>query len=572
MNCRLRAAALGWALFGVFTGCVEQPGGSSVRRLAGAGGADRAGAWAPANPQTSADPVGPIDPSNGESCRTGAPPVLPRVDRLSFEQYDRSIRAWFGLDTTPSVGFGPEIQGISALLWSGLRGAAEAVAEDVSAERLATLVPCRDDNAPCAETIIRTLGRKLYRRPLTDTEVSRYQSLWTDRAELTENDRFDEGVKLLIEAMLSSPHVIARVETSAEPTNGRIVLNGYERATRVAYALWNAPPDDALLAAAARGELDTEAGVRREVERMLTAPEGRALAREMFRGATEAWLGMRGVYAQYWTNTNRNPELFPDFRPGIDASFREEILRFVDSVVFDEAGSFQDLFTSSLTWVNGELAPIYDLSPGDGEWRTVELDPATRPGLLTRAGFNGTHGRFSRGSLIFRGSFVLTRLLCRDLGAPPAGADATQLPTGANLNTTRERVEAMTAGPACAGCHTTLINPAGFSLEAFDGIGKYRTSENGYPVDTSGMLFVDGEGVSFSDAGEFSGAIGASREAHECFVEHFSEYTLGAGIDGSTCEDRAVTARLDAAGSIADALTEFVSRSTFLERNVQELP
>ena len=541
------------------TGTVSLPTGPSDGP---ASGPERPGA-----PGTPGEPSDPGPAPRPPVCEAGEPPIVPRVERLSFERYDRAVESWFGLDLELSTSFGPETQGISGLLWSGLRDAAARVGERVAADRLSAL-PCQDDNAGCAEAIIRQVGRRLYRRPLTETEVGRYAALWADRALLTPNDTFAEGVALLVEAMMSSPYTLHRVERSTAVQDGRIALDGFERATRLAFGLWDAPPDDALLDAAAAGELATAEGLAAQVERMLSRPEGRTRSRAMVRRLARDWMGMEGAYAQFWNNTNRDPELFPEFEPGIDASFREEMLRFVDGVVFAQEGSFQDLFGSPMTWVNGQLAPIYGLDAGDGGWRSVELDPSERPGLLTRAGFNGTHGRFGRGSLIFRGAFVLTKLLCRELGAPPAGADATPLPNDAELLTTRDRVEAMTAGPACAGCHTTLINPAGFALEAFDGIGKYRASENGYPVDTSGSLRIDGELVSFSDAAGYSAAIGGAEEAHRCFLDRLGESTLGS----PSCAEQDLVARMMAGAPLLEVIQDYVTRPTFLDRNLQEVP
>lgn len=522
-------------------------------------------------------PVARPPSATPELCVPGQPPVTPRLRRLTFAQYDRTVQDVLGVTATPSAELGPEIPGMTPLLWAGIERAAANVAAAVVADgaTFAAMMPCTSNDDACAARFVAEIGRRLYRRPLTPQEIARYTDvLWAERAELTENGTFEEGIGLLLEAMLQSPTFLLRIEASNTADGERILLGGYERATRIAYALWNAPPDDALLDAAEAGELDTPEGVRAQARRMLTSPEGVERSRAMMRAAHADWLGMRGAYAAFWSNTQRDPALYPEFVAGIDASFREEVLRFTDLVAFERNGSFADLFTSPVTQVNAELAPIYGLEGDYASWTTVELDPEERPGLLTRAGFVGTHGRYGRGSLIFRGAFVLKRMLCQETGSPPAGVDATPLPQSAELRTTRDRVEAMTAGQPCAGCHTDRINPAGFALEAFDGIGRHRTEEDGFPIDTTGVLNLDGRPTSFAGAKEYAEAIAASKEAQQCYVDRLTEFTFdreGARLDCGG--GGALAAKLgDPNMSLTDFLVELVADDNFLYRATQEAP
>lgn len=512
------------------------------------------------------------------TCARPTPPVTPRLTRLSFAQYDASVRALTGLDLTPSAELGPEVDGVTPVFWAGVRAAAEDVArrafDDPSAR--ARLVRCTPsgDGAACARDTITQLGRRAYRRALTAAEQARYVALWDDRAALTETGSFDEAMEVVFAAMLQSPGFLLRAERSATRDADRIALEGVELASRLSYALWNAPPDEALLDAAERGDLDTREGVAAEAQRMLSTPEGVARARAMFRAATRDWLGMTGAYAQFWSNTQRDPALFPEFYAGIDADFRDEVLRFVDHVVFEQEGSFAALFTSRDAVVNDKLAPIYGVpAPPAGTWAPVTLDD-TRPGLLTRAGFVGSHGRFGRGSLIFRGTFVLTRLMCQHLGSPPAGADATPLPdASANARTTRERVVAMTSAPACAACHATRINPAGFALERFDGIGRARTEDNGAPVDTTGALAIDGVTQSYADAPGYARLLADSSEVRACWVQRFADFTWSDRDVELGCAKAELAAKLaDPSISVKDALVAMVSSDVFRFRAAQEAP
>ncbi len=520
----------------------------------------------PHDPQ---DPQNPDDPNT--PCVERGPPVTPRLRRLTFAQYDRTVSDLMGMEVHPSAELGPEVDGITPVLWAGVESAAESVAAGADLSALLSCQPSGDGSA-CARTFIVEFGRRAYRRPLADAEVDRYAALYTDRAELTAGGTFEEGIQLLIEAFLQSPSFLLRVERSTATENGHILLSGYELGSRLSYALWNGPPDDVLLAAAERGDLDTVEGLRAQAMRML-AGEGAERARPLVREANREWLGMVGAYSQFWSNTQRDTSLFPEFYPGIDVDFREEVLRFADRIVFDDDGGFADLFTSPTSVVNAKLAPIYGLE-GDftDEWVPVTLDAATRPGLLTRAGFLGTHGRFSRGSLIFRGAFVLKRVLCMNIGTPPPGAEATPLPdASADLVTTRERIDAMTSAPACTGCHHELINPAGYGFELFDGIGQARAEENGAPIDPTGAIYLDGEAHPYDGPRQYAEMLAASKTASECYVDRFADFTFADGSIELGCEGEALAAQLRTPGtSIKDFMVAFVASDAFRYRSMQE--
>ncbi|MCA9548598.1 MAG: DUF1588 domain-containing protein [Myxococcales bacterium] len=547
-------------LVGLLAGCVgriESPGSGPAQE-----------------PPTTTTPSTPVAPADPRACADDTLSPTPRLRRLAFAEYDRSVRDLLTLDVSPSTELGPEVAGVTPTLWSGVKVAASQVAARFAADgaAFARVVGCgaTPDADACAADFMTRFGRRAYRRPLTTEESERYAALWAARAELTETGSFEEGIALLVEAMLQSPGFLLRVERGAA-VDGVVALDGYERATRVAYALWGAGPDDALLDAAAAGELDTAAGVRQQALRMV-GPEFDPRVAAMLQWVHAEWLGMGGAYAQFWSNTQRDPALFPEFYPGIDAEFREEVLRSIESVFLSDGG-FQALFTGAETQVTPALASIYGVAhPTGAGWAPVTLDPALRPGILSRAGFLGTHGRYTRGSLIYRGAFVQKRVLCRAIGAPPAGADATPLPESTeNLRTTRQRIEAMTAAPSCAQCHKELINPAGFPLEFFDGIGRHRTTDNGEAVDGSATLVLDGKEITVDSPKAYAEALGSSFEAPRCYVDRFIEYTFADGAARLGCEDvRLADYLADPQHSLRGFLVELVSSPRFLTRAAEE--
>jgi hypothetical protein len=392
--------------------------------------------------------------------------------------------------------------------------------------------------------------------------------LFNSRADLTPDGSFESGVRLMVEALLQSPNFLMRIERSTEVKGGVIPLSGIELASRMSYALWNGPPDEALLSAGEQGALGTPDAVRAEASRLLQDPKARSLVRAY----SQDYLGMVGAYAQFWTNTSRDPMLFPAFYQGIDVDFREEVLRFVDRVVFEKRGGYADLLTSPEAVVSDKIAAIYGLAQSTGSWTPVTLDPNQRPGLLTRAGFLGTHGRYSRGSLIYRGAFVLRRLLCQDLGSPPAGAANTPLPpASASLRTDRDRIQALTAGEPCASCHHTRINPAGFAMENFDGIGKFRATDNGVTVDASGSIMLDGQMKSFTNAQDYSALLAGSADAHQCFTNRFAQFVLqDSTVDLSCPSGGGLKDALASGASIQDFMVAFVSSPLFVNRSSTE--
>ena len=373
------------------------------------------------------------------------------------------------------------------------------------------------------EGFVTTFGRRAFRRPLATAEIDRYLSLYDRRAELTESGTFAESAQLIIEAFLSSPFFLARVERSTEFVGNRIPLDPYEVASRLSFALWNSMPDDELLDEAERGGLRDESSVRAEAERMLRDPRAAPMVRSFHR----RWLGMEGSTAGTWSEISRDPQKFPDFGVDTATALVEETLRFAEHVTLERRGDFSDLLTAPIGFVDRNLAPFYGLDPSqyDDTLSRVELPSDRRAGLLTRIGFLTSHALYDRTSPILRGAFVVRHVLCRELGDPPPDAESAPLPEpDPTLLTTRDRVAQQTSPPQCAGCHETQINPPGFGFETYDAVGAWRDTDNGGPVDASGTFALDGVSVDFRDGVELSAAIAASQEGRLCYTRHWVEF------------------------------------------------
>jgi hypothetical protein len=244
------------------------------------------------------------------------------------------------------------------------------------------VVPCNPaaDPAACATQFIRQFGRRAHRRPLDDAEVARYQKLFD--VGRTGVD-FANGVHLVVEAMLQAPAFIYLIE-------GPGPLTQHQMAARLSYFLWDAPPDAPLSAAADAGKLGTIESIREQARRLLADPRAGKVVADFH----TQWLGMERL-----VKLQKDSALYGDFE-GLRPAIIEETSRFVAEVMSSEGGKLESLLAAPYTVVNGQLAALYGVPAGNGDWHKVMLDPGQRAGLLTQAGFLTANGAFDGSSPI----------------------------------------------------------------------------------------------------------------------------------------------------------------------------
>jgi hypothetical protein len=459
--------------------------------------------------------------------------------RLSHWQWENTVQDLLGLPEPPGLapGFDPDPplgrfdNNLTRLrmtpgLWQDYQRAAEVMAARVTADPAALdrVLPADlpADGSARTRAFIEQFGARALRRPLAAAEVDRYQALFdaAPRHYQADMDPWVAGVRITIEAMLQSPHFVYRAELGAQPedgADGEIKLSAYQVASRLSYALWNTMPDDELMAAAAEGSLDTEEGVRAQALRMQDDPRTRASLAHFH----------RQVFALHeYADQSKHLALFPEWRPELGALMAEEAELFLAALVFERDGTIGDIFTSTLTYVNAELAAIYGLEGDFGsELVPAELDSGTRAGFLTRLGFLTRNATLTEPDPIHRGVFVNLNILCRPIAAVPSLPDDL-IPVG---KTNRERINSIT-GPGTCGqrCHATIINPIGFGLEHYDAIGRHRTEDRGYPVNAADTyVFAEGRSITFEDGVELSHELARAPEAHACYVSNLLEYLYG---------------------------------------------
>jgi hypothetical protein len=397
---------------------------------------------------------------------------------------------------------------------------AAAVAEAAVADGLArrawtSCQPLSVDAPDCFYEFVARFGRRVFRRSPTDQELERWVAAGREAAVRTES--FDGGLRWVIAGMLQSPHFLYRVELGAPgaPDAARR-LDPFELASRLAFFLTGVGPDDLLLSAAERGELEDPAVVRAHAERLIDTARGRASVRAFF-GELLRLRDLDGVV--------KNHEQFPMFGPELVASMREETLRLVDDIVWTRDADLRELFTADYTFVDDRLAELYGMPTRRQGFRRVDLDPAgARVGVLGHASLMSLLSHAVTTSPTLRGKFVQETLLCQAIPAPPPGV-ITELPTdepGEAPRTMRERLAQHQEDPACAACHV-LMDGIGLGLESFDPVGRYRERENGRLIDVRGDLV----GRPFDGPRGLAQALAGERRAMTCLVRNLYRHATG---------------------------------------------
>jgi hypothetical protein len=467
----------------------------------------------------------------GSNGGASGPTVLPSptLRRLTLKEYQNSVRDLIGLE--------PDVSGLTPMSpLNGLRAIAassvalpeldleafEGLADQLSAQVFADtaarqkLTGCDATQASCAEGFVAAFGRRALRRPLNTEESTRYLGLLRTATTMTSDPWL--GLRVVTSAFLQSPGFLYREELGApDPADpSRRVLTDYELASRLSFFLLNTTPDEELLDAAEAGMLSAAAGLQAQAQRLLDSPRAAQATEELL---------VDYLQLDALTELVKLPEVFPQATETLGAAMRQETILSLRTLLFERAGDFREAFTTTKTFVNAELAELYDLPRQAGGTEPVEVDlPATGPraGVITHAGFLATHAHPGRSSPTRRGKFIRESLLCEAIPAPPPNVNTT-LPETGDARTLREKLTRHREDPACSGCHA-MMDPIGLALEHFDGIGAHRETENGVAIDASGEL----DGASFDDARGLGTALAAHPDLTSCFARTLLRYARGA--------------------------------------------
>jgi len=491
-------------------------------------------------PQGVASPVGETAPAAGvaaTSGQAGIPATVPatagapavgqastsfnlagapqhaRFVRLTNQQWARSVRDILKLEKPPGLerNFQQPVAGttdftnnelvlsVDQRAASDFRDAAEALASEVSASpaALSRIYPGTD-----AAGFVETLGRRAYRRPLTAAETAKYLALFAQGA-------FADGAGLVIRALLQSPHFLHRTELGEPGTP----LSSYELAAKL--SLWlrgTTPSDELLYQASLSGTLSSPDVIAKLAQDMLAEPGAREVMHsfhhELYHFDRYETLSKVGV---------------ADYDPRLNAEYLETSQRFFDKLFIQDLG-VSELLTSTSGYVGPLMAAMYGVAapaPATG-YEERELGPQ-RVGYFSQLPFLSLYGLNNEPDSIHRGVTMNLTVLCTVLGPPVA--DLPPIPALQPNQTNRQRISKLTEG--CGGvCHNQQINPLGFAFEHFDGLGRYRDTENGMPIMSSGM-FVFSEGASsFEGAADLMRSMAAGTQAHRCYAKKLASFAL----------------------------------------------
>jgi len=525
-----RAFASLLIFLGAASGCTADGPSSSTGAAAtsnGAGAASNgaAGAGSAAGSGNVADPPKTSGAPAPESA--GNLPLL----RLTHREYSNTMAELLGDDTRPGSAFEADFPGPggydapSMVATENARGymeAAEKLASAAFAAKKLTL-PC---DAPadaaaektCVTSFVKDFGARAYRRELVQAEVDDLVALFQTAKSLGFD--FQESVTRMVEAILQSPNLLYHWEIGDQPPErdpedaALVALTSEQLASRLAFFLWESPPDATLRAAAKSGELATAEGVKSQAMRLLG--DERRARRALFN------------FHRQWLHVDNLEDLVPGSELGVQLG--AELEAFLASVFVSGDGTLKTLLTAPYTFVNASTAPEYGLSANGGIFSRVPLDATQRQGVLMQVPFLRTNGIAPP---VRRGLVVYKQLLCGAVPSPPANVPPVTMP--APDLTTRERF-ASHAEQACAkGCHA-LFDPWGFAFENFDSLGHYRTQESGKPIDAAGLPQVDGTvggmtpklvPIPFKNGVELVNALATSDEVSWCTSRHWTRYLLG---------------------------------------------
>ena len=510
-------------------------------------------------------PTGPgrqTEPPPSSACTPAAAPW--RSALLTREQYINAAGDLLGLDVRALVGFAdvggrkaePGVS-LTALAVEERQKTAETIAQVAAAPaslgRLCDPVQRGED--ACATALIEGLGQRAFRRPLDAGTRAGLRALYDAGREA---GGFAGGVEWLVAGLLQSPDFLYQLAPRPAGTAGAVAaLDDHALASRLSFFLWNSPPDEPLLAAAAGGVLRTPDGLAAEVRRLLADPRAARMREDYYR----SWLRLDEL-----GRVARDAGTFSAVAGTLGPSLLAGIHH-----LYQSAPTIDGLFGDSTLYVDATLAKTYGMVASGTKLQPVAAPPEQRRGILTHPALLAVLAKADTSDPIARGVFIQEQVLCQSLPDPlPNIPDLPPLRPGLS---TRQRLEQHRADPACASCHQ-VIDPMGLALENYDSIGRYRTTDQGVPVDSSVEVTQD-----LDLRGKYAGGMdlmarmAGSPTVRDCLAQRSFEYAVGRDADAAErCELDGLRARFRDRGDLVDLLAAIAGTGTFRSQRVEATP
>lgn len=436
--------------------------------------------------------------------------------------------------------------------WFEVEGPLGLTLEDMlnpQREAILTCTPTDASDVTCPRDILSAFGLRAWRRPLSTKEIDGLMGLYG--LVLAQGEGFEEGVRLALKAILVSHNFVYRVELDADPESPEEhALTEWELASRLSYFLWSSMPDEELLALAEAGTLSDLDELEKQVRRMIASPKAAALV-DNFAGQ---WLYTRAL-------EDASPDVwyFEDWSETLRESMRAEAWLTFHAFVHEDR-SLLDLVGGSTSFVNDVLAEHYgmmDFYALPGTFVEMEMGGVNRGGVLRQGALLTALSNPTRTSPVRRGKWVLGHLLCSEPPPPPPGVEGIS-EMEVEAKSLKEILAVHREDPVCAACHDSM-DPIGLGLENFDGIGAWRASDVGGPIDASGVL--PGE-LEFDDGEGMINLVASDDRLPKCMTEQLTTYALGRGLelsDFAFVED--ITAEFVARGHRFEELAVMIAQS-----------
>jgi len=392
-----------------------------------------------------------------------------------------------------------------------------------------------DDRRRCAEDLIDTLAPGAFRRPISSGERSDLLSLYDEGA-----GDGSSGFRMIFQGIFANASFLYLIEEGESVLDGVYLLDDYEIAARLSYALCEEPPDDTLRSAAAAGEVHTADQIETQARRILE----KSCARTTVRRFLGHWLHLNRL-----ESLNKSPEVFPEFTEEVRTGLVSERDAYLDGMFWDEDADLAEFFTTDKSWPDADSAFL-----SNGSRRGILEQPAL---LAVTAPFDGT-------SPVARGVFVLEQVLCNHLPPPPVELNVAPPPPDPGLST-RERWAQHSTDEQCRSCHQE-IDPIGFLFEEYDGIGQFRTTDGAHPVDATGGVPVLGIDDGLEGVGDLADTLAGSDELAHCFATQWLRFSLGRLEQPTDLPSTDAMVTVLASQSMREGLIAFVRSPSFSHR------
>ncbi len=474
---------------------------------------------------------------NQVDCNLPPDPGRVTIRRLNRAEYNNTIRDLVGVDFHPADDFPPDDVGygfdnigdvltLSPLLVEKYLTAAEKIVavafkDEKSRKQILFKELKNNDDLSSAREIVSNFARRAYRRPVKNEEIDRLMRFVKMGKEKEKS--LEKGIQLAVKAILVNPHFLFRVELDQEVPKGKkgYLINEFELANRLSYFLWSSMPDEQLFKLAEQKQLRQGNNLEKQVKRMLVDPKSAAFVKNF----TGQWLQLRNL-----REASPDPKRFPSFTKELREAMIRETELFFEAILREDRSIF-DFLDADFTFVNERLAKHYQI-PGikGAEFRKVKVNDSQRGGILTQASILTVTSNPTRTSPVNRGKWILENILNAPPPPPPPNVpELEENEKAVNSASLRERLELHRKNPGCASCHSRM-DPLGFGLENYSGIGAWREKDGKFPIDASGIL---PSGEKFSGSKELRLVLKNSKgdQFRRCLAEKMLTYALGRGLE-----------------------------------------